>query len=47
MKQFLFDDPDLRSTSFTLDGREQLKAVHVSGTDVSAYADLLAAGGAR
>jgi transposase len=47
VKQFLFDDPDLRSTSFTLDGREHLKAVEVSGTDVSAYGDLLAAGGAR
>jgi len=47
VKQFLFDDPDLRSTSFTLDGREHLKAVSVSGTDISAYGDLLAAGGAR
>jgi hypothetical protein len=47
VKQFLFDDPDLRSTSFTLDGREHLKAVKVSGTDVSAYGDLLKAGGAR
>jgi len=46
VKQFLFDDPDLRSTSFTLDGREHLKAVSVSGTDVSAYGDLLASGGA-
>ncbi|MHC4505046.1 MAG: IS21 family transposase [Planctomycetota bacterium] len=46
VKQFLFDDPDLRSTSFTLDGREHLKAVEVSGTDVSAYGDLLRAGGA-
>lgn len=42
VKQFLFDDPDLRQTAFTLDGREHLKAVSVSGTDVSAYGDLLA-----
>ena len=47
VKQFLFDDPDLRSTAFTLDGREHLKAVSVSGTNVSAYGDLLSAGGAR
>lgn len=46
VKQFLFDDPDLRRTAFRLDGREHLKAVNVSGTDVSAYGDLLASGGA-
>jgi hypothetical protein len=46
VKQFLFDDPDLRRTVFKLDGREHLKAVNVSGTDVSAYGDLLASGGA-
>ena len=45
VKQFLFDDPDLRQTVFTLDGREHLKAVNVSGTDVSAYDGLLATGG--
>ena len=45
VKQFLFDDPDLRQTAFTLDGREHLKAVNVSGTDVSAYDGLLATGG--
>ena len=43
VKQFLFDDPDLRSTAFTLDGREHLKAVSVSAPDVSAYGDLLSA----
>jgi hypothetical protein len=43
VKQFLFDDPDLRKTSFRLDGREHLKAVNVEATDVSAYGDLLAA----
>ena len=42
VRQFLFDDPDLRRTAFSLDGREHLKAVNVSGTDVSAYGDLLA-----
>jgi len=46
VRQFLFDDPDLRRTAFTLDGREHLKAVNVSGTDVSAYGDLMAGGGA-
>ncbi len=46
VKQFLFDDPDLRQTTFRLDGREHLKAVNVSGTDVSAYDGLLATGGA-
>ncbi len=46
VRQFLFDDPDLRRTAFTLDGREHLKAVNVAGTDVSAYGDLLASGGA-
>ena len=46
VRQFLFDDPDLRRTVFRLDGREHLKAVNVSGTDVSAYDDLLASGGA-
>jgi hypothetical protein len=47
VKQFLFDDPDLRRTAFTLDGREHLKAVSVGATDVSAYGALLEAGGAR
>lgn len=46
VKQFMFDDPDLRQTAFKLDGREHLKAVSVSGNDVSGYDDLLAAGGA-
>ncbi len=46
VRQFLFDDPDLRRTAFKLDGREHLKAVNVAGTDVSAYGDLLATGGA-
>ena len=46
VRQFLFDDPDLRRTAFSLDGREHLKAVNVAGTDVSAYDDLLATGGA-
>lgn len=47
VKQFMFDDPDLRQTAFKLDGRDHLKAVSVSGNDVSRYDDLLAAGGAR
>jgi len=46
VRQFLFDDPDLRQTAFSLDGREHLKAVNVSSTKVSAYDDLMASGGA-
>ncbi len=46
VRQFLFDDPDLRQTAFSLDGREHLKAVNVSSTKVSAYGDLMASGGA-
>lgn len=47
VRQFLFDDPDLRRTTFSLDGREHLKRVNVATTDVSGYDGLLSAGGAR
>jgi hypothetical protein len=46
VRQFLFDDPDLRQTTFSLDGREHLKGVNVATTDVSSYDGLLSAGGA-
>jgi transposase len=45
VRQFLFDDPDLRRTTFSLDGREHLKHVNVATTDVSSYDGLLSAGG--
>ncbi len=47
VKQFLFDDPDFRKTTFTLDGREHLKLVNVGETTVSVYGELLSAGGTR
>jgi transposase len=47
VRQFLFDDPDLRRTTFSLDGREHLKGVNVATTDVSSYDGLLSSGGAR
>lgn len=46
--QFLFPREEWRETTFRLDGREHLRHVKVSGTDVSAYSGLLrlqAAGG--
>ena len=46
VKQFLFDDPEMRRTLFRLDGREHLKAVSVSCTDISDYSGLFASGGA-
>jgi hypothetical protein len=43
--QFLFPREDWRETTFRLDGREHLRHVRVSSTDISAYSGLLAAGG--
>ncbi len=43
--QFLFPREEWRETTFRLDGREHLRHVRVSSTDVSAYSGLLAAGG--
>jgi transposase len=45
VRQFLFDDPDLSRTTFSLDGREHLKGVNVATTNVASYDGLLSAGG--
>ncbi len=42
--QFLVPREPWRATTFRLDGREHLRRVVVAATDVSAYAELLAAG---
>ncbi len=42
---FLVPREPWRATTFSLDGREHLRRVVVAATDVSAYAELLAAGG--
>jgi hypothetical protein len=43
--QFLIPQEDWRQTTFRLEGREHLRQVQVSNTDVTAYADLVAGGG--
>jgi len=43
--QFLIPQEDWRQTTFRLEGREHLRQVRVSNTDVAAYADLVAGGG--
>jgi hypothetical protein len=45
--QFLVPQEDWRETTFRLDGREHLRQVQVAGTDVAAYAELVAGGGTR
>ena len=45
--QYLIPQEDWRRTSFRLDGREQLRRVKVSATDISAYGALLGGGGGR
>ncbi|MFC1806493.1 IS21 family transposase [Planctomycetota bacterium] len=45
--QFLVPREDWRATTFRLDGRDHLRGVKVAQTDVTAYAALLAMGGAR
>jgi transposase len=47
VKQFLFDDPDFRKTTFKLDGREHLKLVNIDETTISVYGELLSTGGAQ
>lgn len=47
LAQFLLPHEDWRATAFRLDGREHLRHVRVTQTDVAAYAALLVAGGAR
>jgi len=44
--QYLIPHEDWRRTSFRLDGREHLRRVKLSATDVSAYGALLRGGGA-
>ena len=45
--QYLIPQEDWRRTSFRLDGREHLRRVKVSATDVSVYTALLGRGGTR
>ena len=45
--QFLIPQEEWRSTTFRLDGRDHLRRVKVKQTDISAYGDLLVAGGMR
>jgi len=45
--QFLYPQEDWRFTTFRLEGREHLRRVKVEVSDVSAYNELLAAGGDR
>jgi len=44
--QFLIPQDDWRRTSFRLEGREYLRWVKLSATDISAYGALLRGGGA-
>jgi len=43
--QLLFPREDFRLTTFSLDGRDHLRRVHVARQDISAYRELLAVGG--
>ena len=45
--QFLIPQEDWRQTTFRLEGREHLREVCVAQTDVRAYSELVAGGGAR
>ena len=45
LAQFLIPQPDWRQTTFSLDGREHLRQVQVTATDVASYTELLPAGG--
>lgn len=45
LAQFLIPQPDWRQTTFSLDGREHLRQVRVTATDVAAYRELLPVGG--
>ncbi len=45
LAQFLIPQPDWRQTTFSLDGREHLRQVRVTATDVARYRELLPAGG--
>ena len=45
--QYLIPQEDWRRTSFRLEGREHLRGVKLSATDVSVYSALLRGGGGR
>jgi hypothetical protein len=45
--QFLIPREEWRSATFRLDGRDHLRQVKVQQTDISAYGELLVAGGLR
>lgn len=45
LAQFLIPQTDWRQTSFSLDGREHLRHVRVTATDVAVYGELLPTGG--
>jgi transposase len=45
--QYLIPQEDWRGTSFRLDGREHLRRVKLSATDLSAYSALLGGGGGK
>ena len=45
--QFLIPQEEWRSATFCLDGRDHLRQVKVQQTDISAYGELLVAGGLR
>jgi hypothetical protein len=45
--QFLIPQEEWRQTTFRLDGREHLRQVKVTQTDVVSYSELLVAGGVR
>ena len=45
--QFLIPQEEWRQTTFRLDGREQLRQVKVTQTDVAGYSKLLVFGGVR
>jgi len=45
--QLLFPRENFRLTTFSLAGREHLRRVHVARQDISAYRELMAAGGER
>ena len=45
--QFLSPQEEWRQTTFRLDGREHLRQVKVTQTDVVSYSELLVAGGVQ
>lgn len=45
LAQFLIPQPDWRQTTFPLDGREHLRQMRMTTTDVASYTELLPVGG--